>query len=195
MNDKEIPWPSAPTTATHYYTGNTIDGICNTRWRKLERHPTDPLRKDIHGWDTARGWMYITTIAVPIDPQEYIARPALLPLQEAVGAAVTAEKAIRFDSGKPQLSLVLEMRKALEGASRGLEEGVIKYGRGNYAKGDGLPLDKILDSLLRHASAYASGEMLDQDSKDANGNPVPHVDKILTNALMLAELWHRKNDS
>lgn len=112
---------------------------------------------------------------------------------KTLGEAV--EEAIRFDSGKPQLSLVLEMRRALEGASRGLEEGVLKYGRGNYAKGDGLPLDKILDSLLRHASAYASGEMMDADSKDANGNPVPHVDKILTNALMLAELWHRKHNS
>lgn len=206
--DKEdkIPWHERPNGTTHYFTGRSH---LPSRWRKMTLLRPNSEVYNVYAHDPDGGWSWVSTIWDGYLGQYeragiYVSCPNELikPLDvttEDTGIVATpvpvAEQAIRFDSGKPQLSLVLEMRRALEGASRGLEEGVLKYGRGNYAKGDGLPLDKILDSLLRHASAYASGEMMDADSKDASGNPVPHVDKILTNALMLAELWHRKHNS
>lgn len=210
--DKEdkIPWHERPDGTTHYFTGAHGYGkMTVSGWRRITlSHPNGEVY-DVCIHDPDHGWSWVSTLrAKHLGYYEragvYVSCPNELvkPLDvttEDTGIVATpvpvAGQAIRFDSGKPQLSLVLEMRRALEGASRGLEEGVLKYGRGNYAKGDGLPLDKILDSLLRHASAYASGEMMDMDSKDANGNPVPHVDKILTNALMLAELWHRKHNN
>lgn len=86
--------------------------------------------------------------------------------------------------GKPQISLVFEFRRALEGAARALAEGVDKYGRGNWRKG--MPQEEVLDSLGRHIVALASGEQIDP----ASG--LPHADKILTNAMLLSEYWHQR---
>lgn len=88
----------------------------------------------------------------------------------------------RAGSGKPQLSLVLEFRNALLSAAKGLEEGVAKYGRGNWRKG--FPAEEICDSLANHLTAYLSGELIDPDS--ATG--ATHLEKVLCNALMLVEL-------
>lgn len=83
--------------------------------------------------------------------------------------------------GKPQLSLVLEFRTALEGAALGLQEGAGKYGRSDWRKG--MPMTEVMDSLLRHCAAWCAGEDIDPDS--ATG--ASHADKILCNALMLAQ--------
>lgn len=96
------------------------------------------------------------------------------------------DRAKRFNSGKPQLSLVLEFRRALEGASRGLAEGAEKYGRGDWQKG--MPITDVVDSLARHLVAYMSGEDIDP----ASG--LPHLDKALCNALMASEYYHMQND-
>ena len=95
-------------------------------------------------------------------------------------------RAERLNQGKPQLSLVMEFRRALEGASFGLEEGVGKYGRGNWRKG--MPEVEVVDSLVRHLIAFMSGEDIDP----ASG--LPHVDKMTCNALMLAEYFHTRTD-
>lgn len=92
-------------------------------------------------------------------------------------------RATRHNKGKPQLSLVLEFRQALNAAAKGLEEGVDTYGRGNWRKG--MPATEIVDSLARHLTAMMSGERVDP----ASPNGSTHVAKILTNALMLAELY------
>lgn len=89
--------------------------------------------------------------------------------------------------GKPQLSLVFEFNLALEGAARSLAEGVGKYGRGDWKKG--MPPEEVMDSLGRHIIALASGELIDEKSG------LPHVDKITTNALMLAQYFHIDNPS
>lgn len=95
---------------------------------------------------------------------------------------IATDRAKRFNNGKPQLSLVFEFRRALEGAARGLEEGVGKYGRSDWKKG--MPITDCIDSLGRHLTAYMSGEMIDP----ASG--LPHLDKLLCNALMAAEYYH-----
>lgn len=95
-------------------------------------------------------------------------------------------RAKRFNEGKPQLSLVLEFRRALEGAAYGLEEGVGKYGRSDWRKG--MPITDVVDSMARHLVAYMSGEMIDP----ASG--LPHLDKALCNALMASEYYHAEHD-
>lgn len=107
---------------------------------------------------------------------------------EEIDEALTSSdnRAKRFNAGKPQLSLVFEFRRALEGAARGLEEGVEKYGRSDWQKG--MPIETCIDSLGRHLVAYMSGEEIDP----ASG--LPHLDKLLCNALMASEFYHRQHD-
>lgn len=87
--------------------------------------------------------------------------------------------ASRYNAGKAPLSMILEARHALEGMAGVLEFGAAKYARGNWHKG--LPHADICDSMLRHISAYLSGEDIDPESGK------PHVDHIFTNAMFLAE--------
>lgn len=88
--------------------------------------------------------------------------------------------------GKPQIGLVLEFRDAIEGAAKALAKGADKYGRGNWQKG--MPTEEVVDSMMRHLLAYINEE--DVDPEDG----MYHTDKILTNALMLAEYasWSRQ---
>ncbi|MNO26517.1 hypothetical protein D3C76_163710 [compost metagenome] len=98
--------------------------------------------------------------------------------------APTAERAKRdrSDGSKPQLSLVLEFTEALEGAAKGLAEGVAKYGRGNWKKG--FPQEEIIDSLMSHLTKHMAGEIVDPDSSTG----ATHLDKLLCNALLLRQL-------
>lgn len=111
-------------------------------------------------------------------------------IEDLVGATklagVSEDRALRFNSGKPQLSLVFEFRYALEAIAIGLEEGVSKYGRGNWQKG--MPTNEIIDSMGRHLIAHMSGEVVDQDSSTG----ATHLAKIACNALMALELELRK---
>lgn len=86
---------------------------------------------------------------------------------------------LRYNQGKAPLSMVLEANNALTGCAQVLAFGAEKYSRGNWRKG--LKTTEIADSLLRHLSAYLSGEDTDSDSK------LLHVDHILCNALFLSE--------
>jgi hypothetical protein len=86
----------------------------------------------------------------------------------------------RHNSGKPEISMVLEARHAIAGCARVLEFGKEKYNRGNWRKG--LPHLEVVDSLTRHLADYLAGIDTDDESE------LPHVDHILCNALFLAEL-------
>lgn len=99
----------------------------------------------------------------------------------SVGAASVGEaiKAERFNEGKAPLSMVLEAHNALNGCAEVLAFGAKKYSRGNWR--NGLKHTEICDSLVRHLSAYLSGENTDPESK------LLHVNHILCNALFLAE--------
>jgi hypothetical protein len=83
--------------------------------------------------------------------------------------------AMRFNEGKPQLSLLpLDF---LSECAKVLEFGAEKYARNNFRKG--MPISKILDSLLRHVSAIQRGELVDPESN------LPHIAHIQCNALFL----------
>ncbi len=87
--------------------------------------------------------------------------------------------AMRFNTDKSPLSMIVEAKHALNGCASVLQFGAKKYERGNWHKG--LRHTEICDSLLRHMSAYLSGEDKDPESG------LSHVDHILCNALFLAE--------
>ena len=92
----------------------------------------------------------------------------------------------RYNQGKPQLSLVLEARYGLEGIASVLEYGLLKYNRGNWRKG--LSHTSITDSLIRHITAYLSGEDIDNESGQY------HIDHIAANGLFLAEMCRTRPD-
>lgn len=71
------------------------------------------------------------------------------------------EFAERKNNGKPQMSYV-DMH-CLEPCARVLEFGANKYARNNWKKG--MPVTKILDSLMRHIGDLQDGKVLDDDSK------------------------------
>lgn len=95
-----------------------------------------------------------------------------------VGDQVLDGGAMRFNKGKPQLSLIVGARAALAGAAKVLEFGAQKYARDNWKKPTDLHVPA--DCLLRHLSAYLDGEYLDPDSG------LPHLDHVLCNAIFLS---------
>lgn len=90
------------------------------------------------------------------------------------------QRGLRYNEGKLKLSMLLDAPHAVEGVVNVMEYGCRKYTRNNWKKG--LNHTEIIDSLLRHTSAYLKGEDADQESG------LLHVDHIATNAVFLAEL-------
>ena len=93
------------------------------------------------------------------------------------------EQALRFNTNKSQLSSMLEADVAMKGMCKVFEFGAEKYARSNWKKG--LPVDEIIDSLLRHLMSVANGEVIDPESK------LPHIDHITCNAVFLATFGNR----
>ncbi len=66
----------------------------------------------------------------------------------------------KYDSEKPDLSLL--PKEFLEEVSKAFMHGEKKYGRYNYL--GGMAWTRIIASILRHASAFNSGEDIDSES-------------------------------
>ena len=94
------------------------------------------------------------------------------------------DKGTRYNSGKTQLSYMLNADVAMKGMCDVFEFGAQKYARNNWKKG--LDTNEVMDSLLRHLTSYANGEVLDPESG------LPHIDHITCNAVFLATFGNRK---
>lgn len=88
--------------------------------------------------------------------------------ESAIGRGMTnvepqLEQAMRHNTGKVQLSYVLDFPNAIAAFSRVCEFGANKYERHNWKKG--LPVSKTMDSTLRHLVQFQKGEDRDDESK------------------------------
>jgi hypothetical protein len=102
-----------------------------------------------------------------------------------------SEQSLRYNTGKAELSYILDVMPALHDMVAVMEFGGKKYERNNWQKG--FPREKLLDSMLRHIDAFYSGEDIDPESG------LPHVGHILCNAAFLgyhfgsrSEYWNKK---
>ena len=96
-------------------------------------------------------------------------------------------KAMRFNTDKLPISMVMEAIHAIEGAASVLSFGAKKYERSNWQKG--LDKNEIIDSMMRHLLTYMSGEEIDEDSG------CNHLDHILCNAIFLANQYNGRQDA
>lgn len=95
--------------------------------------------------------------------------------------------AMRFNTGKPELSYILSAPNAIKNLAEVFQFGAEKYARDNWK--NGLDREKIVDSLMRHLVKAENGEVLDDESG------LPHLSHVLWNALVLAEQYIDKGDN
>jgi len=104
-----------------------------------------------------------------------------------------SNQADRNNSGKPELSYILEAPRAMTSLAELLTFGGKKYARKNWQKG--FPKEQLIDSLMRHLMKYANGELLDYDPECQgcvsgtclNHSGLPHITAVMCNAMFLAE--------
>ena len=103
-------------------------------------------------------------------------------VQEAQPRMTATEvKADRFNTGKPQLSYMLDAPNAMIGLSRAFEAGAEKYSRDNWKKG--LDRNELVDCLMRHLVKAQAGELADEETG------VDHLYHVVWNAVVLAEQY------
>ena len=95
-------------------------------------------------------------------------------------------KALRQNTGKPELSYILTFPTALKSFAQVCMKGAKKYERGNYLKG-GKPATEYIDCMLRHITAWQNGEDFDPESGCS------HLGHVVWNALALCDFFHSHN--
>lgn len=93
---------------------------------------------------------------------------------------VEAGNAMKFDGGKPRMSLI--ERCFIEGVARVLTFGAKKYAARNYR--NGALVSRYLDAALRHLVAFGDGENNDIESGES------HLHHAAC-CLMMADWMHR----
>ncbi|CAL9959710.1 dATP / dGTP pyrophosphohydrolase [Vibrio phage D148] len=96
-------------------------------------------------------------------------------------------QALRYNSGKPELSFLLSAPHAMTGLAEVFAEGAKKYPRNNWKKG--FPKDQLVDSLLRHLMSYQNGEEVDEETGCC------HLDHVLWNAMALSDEYNGKREA
>ena len=88
----------------------------------------------------------------------------------------------RENTGKPKLSYILDFPNSNAEVSRVLEMGADKYSRHNWK--DGAPMTEIMDSLMRHLTAFHNGEDIDEESGQS------HMAHVICNANFILENYY-----
>ncbi len=90
---------------------------------------------------------------------------------------ITPAEGKKYDAGKPRLTLL--PWAALTLVARVMGHGAEKYGDNNWLLVE--PKERYEDALLRHYTAYKSGELIDPESGHS------HLAHMATNALFVLE--------
>jgi hypothetical protein len=94
------------------------------------------------------------------------------------------EFADRKNTGKPELSYI--DLNCLVPCARVLMFGAKKYARSNWKKG--MPVSKIIDSLLRHIADLQEGKTIDEESGELI------IGHIQANAMFLGNIVNNEDD-
>jgi hypothetical protein len=94
------------------------------------------------------------------------------------------EKGLRYNKNKLKWSLV--HFKSLEPMVQVLQFGAKKYKPWNWSKG--LYWSEIIDSIIRHLTAFKEGEDIDKESK------LPHIGHLLANLMFLSYMYQFRKD-
>lgn len=116
------------------------------------------------------------------------AKPTPDPKTDAVNAGNERGAGLKFDSGKPRWTLLMQgCAKALEGVAKVLTFGAKKYAAHSWKQVENNE-ERYRDALYRHLNAIEGGEATDPESG------LSHWDHVACNALFLSQLNKDKDN-
>lgn len=139
------------------------------------------------GWISPNGLRYVprtqpAVLPVPPKPKQATLVDTHGPKMDAVESGNERGAGLKFDSGKPRWSLLMQgCAKALAGVAAVLTFGAKKYAAHSWKQVENNK-ERYRDALYRHLNAIESGELVDPESG------LPHWDHVACNALFLSEL-------
>jgi hypothetical protein len=97
------------------------------------------------------------------------------------------QRGLHFDTKKPPISII--PRQALEKEAQAFAYGAQKYGKYNFRKG--IEYTKLLDSAMRHITAFSDGEDFDPESGESH---LAHARANLGMLLFIMEMYPELDD-